>query len=399
MRYQEATLVDFSSFVRNNLNMKSIYLDYSATTQVGDAALNAIQDAMHYQGNPNSSHELGKKADKLIKDDLDRIRLLLNLSDDMEVIPVSGATEANNLLLRGAFERFSKKGYTHIITTDLEHSSINAPISALQQQGAAVDFVELNKDGSVDIDNLKGLIRDDTLLVSIGAINSETGIRQPIEEIGKLIKDSYPNVIFHTDATQAIGKVPVDYSSVDAVSLSAHKFYCLKGIGALIKKKNLTLIPQNKGGSSTTKFRAGTPCTELIHAMRASLEDAITNQDEKIKKITDYNNYLRYELSKFKGVIINSPIDAIPHILNISYLGHNADDIQKFMSDRGIYISTRTACASHSDMSATVLRLTDDEDRARSSIRISLSHKTDVTELKEFVSAFEEYTNGCHETD
>jgi len=370
-----------------------IYLDYSATTPVGEAALTAIRETIQYQGNPNSSHRMGRKANGIIEDDLERIKMLLCPGDDMEVIPVSGATEANNLILRGAFERLSSRGYKHIITTDLEHSSINATISALQQQGASVDFVSLLPDGTIDINDLVSLIREDTLMVSIGCINSETGIRQPIEAIGKMLKEKHPNVIFHTDATQAIGKVPIDYSDVDAISLSAHKFYCLKGIGALIKKKKLTLIPQNKGGSSTTKFRAGTPCTELIHAMRAALEDAVADQDGKIKRIKELNTYLKDELSKYPGVLVNSPENAIPHILNISYMGHNAYELQQFMSEKEIYISTRTACASHSDMSAAVLRLTDDEERAKSSIRISLSYQTDIAEIEQFVRTFEEYAN------
>lgn len=369
-----------------------IYLDYSATTPVSDVAVAAITEAVQYQGNPNSNHKLGKNAGELIETDLDRINTILNLGDDMEVIPVSGATEANNLILRGAYERYYPRGYKHIITTQLEHSSINAPISALQKQGAAVDFVDILPDGSVDVNHLLQLIREDTFLVSIGYINSETGIRQPVEAIGKLLKEKYPNVIFHTDATQAIGKVPVDFSNVDALSISAHKFYCFKGIGALIKRKKLSLIPQNKGGASTTKFRAGTPCTELIHAMRATLEDACDEQNEKIKKVYDYNKYLRNELSKFPGVIINSPEDAIPYILNFSYMGHNADELQAFMSERDIHISTRTACASHSDMSTTILKLANDEERAKSSVRISLSYKTELMEVKQFLKAFEEYS-------
>jgi len=364
-----------------------IYLDYSATTPVCDSAINAIIEGCKIPGNPNSAHGSGQALAKMIETDIDSILNLLGFDvREFELIPTSGATEANNLALKGAFERYSAKGKKHIITTQLEHSSITATLSSLQKAGAEVDFAPLFSDGTVDIEGLENLIREDTLMISIGAINSETGIRQPIEEIAKNLKEKYPSVLFHTDATQAIGKVKIDYSYVDMLSFSAHKFYCFKGIGGLIKRKDTVLIPQIKGGSSTTKFRSGTPCLELIHSVNSALSETLCNFETKAARVSELNSYLRNELAAFPNFIINSPDSAIPQILNFSFLGTKATALQHYMSENEIYISTGTACAAHTDMSAAILTLTGDEERAKSSVRISISYLTGKNEIDTFLS-------------
>ncbi len=369
-----------------------IYLDYSATTPVGDAARNAIIDACKTPGNPNSVHSAGLLSAQAIETDRENILKLLGLDTELyELIPVSGATEANNLALKGTFERFSSKGKNHIITTQLEHSSIAAPLSGLQKMGAEVDFVPLMADGRVDIDELLKLVKENTLMVSIGVINSETGICQPIEKIAKLLKEKYPSVIFHTDATQAIGKIKIDYSDVDMLSFSAHKFYCFKGIGGLIKRKNITLIPQIKGGGSTTKFRSGTPCAELIHSMSEALSDTLEDFEAKTRKVKELNSYLRSQLTGQSDITINSPEDAIPQILNFSLIRTKAKDLQQYMSENGIYISTGTACAAHREMSAAILALTGDEEKAKSSVRISISYLTEKEEIDTFVSLLNKF--------
>ncbi len=363
-----------------------IYLDYSATTPVGDAAIRAIADACKAPGNPNSVHSTGLSSAKMIEADRENILKLLGLDSEIfELIPTSGATEANNLALKGVFERFSPKGKKHIITTQLEHSSIAAPLSALQKAGAEVDFAPLLSDGTVDIEGLEKLIRENTLIVSIGAVNSETGIRQPVEKIARFIKEKYPSVLFHTDATQAIGKVKNDYSDVDMLSFSAHKFYCFKGIGGLIKRKKTVLIPQMKGGSSTTKFRSGTPCSELIHSMSAALSDTLCDFEAKYERVKRLNSYLKNELAKIPDIVINSAQNAVPQILNFSYLGTKSADLQHYLSENEIFISTGTACAAHTDMSAAILMLTGDEEKAKSSVRVSISFMTEIDEIEKLV--------------
>ena len=204
-------------------------------------------------------HTLGLEAKHLIDASTKQIADILGVKSS-EIIYTSGASEANNLAIKG-IENYQSRG-NHIITTDLEHSSIYGPLNYMIEKGYEVDFVPL-KNGIVDIDALKKMISDKTILVSISAVNSETGLRNPIEEIGLLLKD-YPKVIFHSDITQAVGKIKLNLENVDMASFTAHKFFGIKGIGALIKKDSIKLTPLIHGGKSTTIYRSGTPNTQLI---------------------------------------------------------------------------------------------------------------------------------------
>ena len=217
-----------------------IYLDYSATTPVNKEVLDTfVKVSTDFIGNPNSLHKLGLESKKIIDASTNQIKKILNV--DHEVIYTSGASESNNTVIKGIAVRYQNRG-KHIITTKFEHSSIIAPLNYLQKQGFKVDFVNTLPNGLVDLDDLKRLITDDTILVTIGAVASEIGIRQPIEEIALLMKN-YPNTFFHVDATQAIGKVSINLKDVDLVSFAAHKFYGLKGIGILLKKPNIDFEP------------------------------------------------------------------------------------------------------------------------------------------------------------
>ena len=214
-----------------------IYLDYSATTPVNPEVLDSFNKAcLQFVGNPNSLHKLGTEARNLINEATKQIAEILNVKES-EIIYTSCASESNNLAIKGIALKYKNRG-NHIITTPLEHSSIYGPLNYLQEQGFEVDFVNLTKDGLVDIDHLKSLIKDTTILVTINSVNSELGIQQPIDEIGKILKN-YPKCFFHVDMTQSVGKVPVFLNNVDLATFAAHKFYGLKGIGVLIKKKKL----------------------------------------------------------------------------------------------------------------------------------------------------------------
>ena len=258
----------------------------------------------------------------------------------------------------------------------------------MQNNGFEVDLLGVTKDGKVDIDELKNLIRDDTILVSVVSVDSEIGIKQPIEEIGEILKD-YPNIIFHTDASQAIGKVNIDFSLVDLVTIAPHKFYGINGFGALIKKKNIGLVPIINGGKSTTIFRSGTPVTGSIIALDKSLEIAIKNLDERYNYILNLNNQLKDFLSKYKNVHINSTENSIPHTLNFSIEGIKSTDFAKKLEENDIYISTKTSCCPSETPSKLVYALTGNKALATSSLRISLSHLTTSDEIKEFFKVFD----------
>lgn len=210
-----------------------VYLDYSATTYVNEEVMDAFSKASYeYRGNPNSSHKQGIKCKKRIDEATKKIASIIGVKES-SIIYTSGSSESNNLAIKGVCA--ANKG-NHIITTALEHSSVMSPINRLCLNGYNVSIVKLDEKGQVDLNDLKSLINDDTVLVSIALVDSELGIKQNIEEIGKFLKE-YPNCYFHVDATQGVGKTNINFNDVDLVSFSAHKFFGIKGIGCLIKKK------------------------------------------------------------------------------------------------------------------------------------------------------------------
>ncbi len=367
-----------------------IYLDYSATTPVNKDVLHSFEEAsLRYYGNPNSLHKLGVDAKNLIDKSTHQIAQILYVKDS-EIIYTSGSSESNNLAIKGICMEYQNRG-KHIITTELEHSSIYGPLNYLMNQGFEISFVPLNSDGKVNLEKLKSLIREDTILVSINAVNSELGIIQPIEEIATILK-GYPKCYFHVDMTQMIGKIKVDCSKIDLVSFSAHKFYGLKGIGVLIKKEKVELEPIIHGGKSTTKYRSGTPALPLIVSTAKALRLANDLIDEHFQEVKKKNLLLREKLGSYEYVKINSPEDALPHILNISILGVKPETMLHALEEKDIYVSTQSACSSSHSESKAVLAVTHDKARAQSSIRISLSHLTSDEEIEEFLIGF----NDCY---
>jgi len=247
-----------------------IYLDYSATTPVDKRVLDTFNKVcLEYPGNSNSLHSLGVKSHELEVYATERIAELLKVKAS-EIIFTSGSSESNNLAIKGVCEKYKNRG-KHIITTSLEHSSVVAPLNYLSKNGYEVDFVKINAQGQVDIDDFKRLLRDDTILVSICMVDSELGIKQPIKEISNILKD-YPKCYLHVDCTQALGKIPVDLTGIDFASFSGHKIYGLKGVGLLYKKENIQIEPLIHGGKSTTAFRSGTPALPLMVSMMKAME-------------------------------------------------------------------------------------------------------------------------------
>lgn len=359
-----------------------IYLDYSATTPVNEEVLNSyIEATKKMVGNPNSLHKLGIEAKSLIDAATRQIANILKVKPN-EIIYTSGASESNNTAIKGICLKYQNRG-KHIITTHLEHSSIIEPLNYLKRQGFEVEYVNITENGMVDIEDLKKKIRDDTILVTIASINSEVGIVQPIKDIAALLK-KYPKVYFHSDITQSLGKEKVDLTDVDLASFSAQKFYGMKGIGGLVKKENVVIEPLIHGGKSTTKDRSGTPATALIVSMAKALRLAYENLEEKQKYVKELNIFLRNELEK-NEITINSPEVAIPNILNISLENIKPETVLHALEEKEIYISTKTACATN-DSSDAVFAITKDEEKAKHSLRISLSYLTTKKELEIFIT-------------
>lgn len=364
-----------------------IYLDYSATTPVNDEVLDTfVNVSKNYIGNPNSLHRLGVEAKELIDASTKQIAKLLGVKEK-EIIYTSGSSESNNTAIMGVINKYPNRG-KHIITTKLEHSSIISPLSYLQNNGYDVDFVEADENGRVTVENVQKLIRKDTVLVSIGAVNSEVGVVQPIEEIGKLLKD-YPTIIFHSDITQAVGKIKINLENIDLASISAQKFYGIKGVGCLIKKENIQIEPLIHGGKSTTVYRSGTPALALIVSMSKALRLALDNLDQKYNRVLELNKYLVDKLKDIKEVHINSNEFCYPYVVNLSIVNIKSEVLLHALEKEDIYISTQTACST-SNYSMAVYEVTKNEEYAAHSLRISLSYLTTEEELDTFVEVFKE---------
>ncbi len=364
-----------------------IYLDYSATTPVNEEVLKVFNKVcLEYPGNSNSLHSLGIKSKELEDYATEKIAKLLKVKPS-EIIYTSGSSESNNTAIKGVCNKYKNRG-NHIITTNLEHSSVIAPLNYLTKEGFIIDYVKIKDNGLVDIENLKELLTDETILVSISIVDSEIGLRQNIDEIGKLLKE-YPKCIFHVDCTQGIGKINIDFTNIDLASISAHKFYGLKGIGLLIKKENIVIEPLIHGGKSTTIYRSGTPPLPLIVSLMKALELIIPNIDKNYEYITKLNNIIKDKLSTYELVHINSTENSIPHILNFSLLKIKPETFIHALEEYNIFISTKSACSKSNTISSSVYALTKNEELSYQTLRISLSYLTTLEEVNKFLEVFD----------
>lgn len=365
-----------------------IYLDYSATTPVDKRVLNTFNKVcLEYPGNSNSLHKLGINAKELEDYATKQIEELLNLKDS-EIIYTSGASESNNHIIKGVCSKYKNRG-NHIITTYLEHSSILSTTNYLSGQGFNVDYVKIKDDGTIDLEHLKQLLTSNTILVSISAVDSELGIKQPLEEIASIIKE-YPKCFFHVDCTQALGKIPLDFNIMDFASCSAHKIYGLKGIGLLIKKKNIIIDNLIHGGKSTTIYRSGTPALPLIVSTMKAIDLIIPNIRKNYEYVEKLKISILNELEKYPDIYINSTSNSISYTINISLKNIKPETFVHALDQHDIYISTKSACSNTNSMSDAVYAVTKDRDRAMNSIRISLSYLTTEEEIQYFLKIFKE---------
>lgn len=364
-----------------------IYLDYSATTPIGFEVLDTYnKTSKDFFGNPNSLHELGVKSKNLMNSATKQIAEILNINE-REITYTSGATMSNNLAILGAAMHNHKKGH-HIIVSKLEHPSIYAICDHLESLGFEISYVNNDEEGLIDFEDLKRLIREDTILVSICAVNSELGIRQPLKMIRQIIKKENPNTIFHSDMTQAIGKVSISMHDVDLATFAAHKIYGPKGIGVLYKSNNVAISPVLFGSGHTNMLNPGTPAVPLIVALSKALRLATTDIEKRERFIERLNLKIVDALKKYNGVMINKTKYSIPHILNISLRNIKAETFLHALEEFEVYVSSNTACSS-ATLSTAVMAVYNDKVRASSTLRISLSHLTTTDEVNKFISYFD----------
>ncbi len=363
-----------------------IYFDNSATTMVDEKVLEIFNKVcLNYPGNVNSIHGLGVKSKELEDYATEKIAKLLKVKPT-EIIYTSGATESNNTVLKGVASRYKNRG-NHIITTHLEHSSITKTAQYLESKGFIIDYVKINEDGLIDLDNLKELMTDKTILVAISYVDSELGIKQNIKEIRKII-NNYPKCYFHVDATQALGKIEIDFNDMDFMSMSAHKIFGMKGIGLLLKKENIVIDNLIHGGKSTTVYRSGTPALPLICSLMKALELIIPNINSNYNHVKELNDKLVSVLKKYSDVHINSTENSIPYIINFSITNIKPETFIHAMEEENIFISTKSACST-SELSSSVYSLYQDDAIASHSIRISLSYKNTMDEVDTFIKVFD----------
>ncbi len=365
-----------------------IYLDYSATTPVGFEVLDTYnKTSKDFFGNPNSLHELGVRTKNLMNSATKQIAEILNVNEK-EITYTGGATMSNNMALIGVAMHYYKKG-KHIITSKLEHPSIYAICNYLEALGYEISYVNNDEEGLIDFDHLKELIREDTILVSICAVNSELGIRQPLKMIRQIIKKENSQTLFHSDMTQAIGKVSISMHDVDLATFTAHKIYGPKGIGILYKNSNIQISPILYGSGKTNLLNPGTPAVPLIVALSKALRLATTDIEKRERFIERLNEKIVNALKKYNGVMINKTKYSIPHILNISLRNIKAETFLHALEEYEIYVSSNTACSS-ATLSSSVMAVYHDKVRASSTLRISLSHLTTTDEINKFIYYFEE---------
>jgi len=372
----------------------AVYLDYASHTPASDAVLDAFNKAEKgFIGNPLSSHKAGRNAAQELLQITASIANMLHVKPS-EIIFTSGATEANNLAIKGIARSYGYKG-RHILSTCLEHPSVSGVLATLQEAGYDIELLKILPDGTIDTEHLKSAIRQDTILICISVVDSELGVVQPIAEIAQIV-DGHSQCHLHVDAAQAIGKIPVDMTGVSTFCFSPHKFYGLCGNGVLVKREGLVLEPQIHGGTGMSIYRSGTPALGLAAACQKALELALESQKEWLAKVSELRKYLLSTLigPDYPLVRINSPGAGSPYILNISVKGIKAASFVAELDKHGIYVSIKSACSTDNAPSRPVMAVSKDRQNALCSWRVSLSHMTTMSEVDAFIYAF----NACYKS-
>jgi cysteine desulfurase len=372
--------------------MDRIYFDHNATTKPDASVVEAMGEALENRwGNPSSLHWFGQKVNALLEDSREAVARLLN-ADPAEITFTSGGTEANNLAILGAALREpGKRG--RVITSAIEHPSVRSAVRSLAAHNFEVVEVPVNSLGRVDPEKVAQAVTDDTALITIMAANNETGVIQPIEEIGKIASER--KVLFHTDAVQAAGKIKVDVKSwpVDMLSLAAHKFYGPKGVGALWVRKGLSLRPRQLGGGQEGGMRAGTENIPGIAGLGAAAKLASANLEKWSKHISALRDLLEKEIiARVPDAVVNGdPSHRVPNTLSVSFMGAEGEAVAINLDLKGIAVSTGSACSTGaSEPSHVLLAQGMSARQAECAIRFSLGKDNAEAEVRRAVEAVAE---------
>ncbi|MBS7576174.1 MULTISPECIES: cysteine desulfurase family protein [unclassified Enterococcus] len=369
-----------------------IYFDNSATTQIYPESLKAYMDtASKVFGNPSSLHRLGSQAHRLLEMAREQIADLFAVQPK-EIYFTSGGTEGNNWIIKGTALAKHQFG-NHIIISNIEHASVRNAAESLSALGFEIDYLPVDADGFIQIDQLEGLIKPTTILVSVMAVNNEIGSIQPIEAISEILND-YPKIQFHVDAVQAISKLSVNEylnSRVDFLTVSAHKFHGPRGVGFIYAKSGKKLQPLLDGGGQESAQRSTTENLAGIVAMAKALRLSFERQADFMDKVTKQKQLLVNALSDFDKVRVFSPATAgfIPTILTLGLPGVRGEVLVHALEEREIFVSTTSACYSkRGKMPSTLGAMGVRQEIAESAIRLSFGEQNTIAEVEQFMLAF-----------
>ncbi|MEK5197521.1 cysteine desulfurase family protein [Staphylococcus sp. FSL H8-0121] len=367
-----------------------IYLDNAATTKVDSSVMNSfvkVNESLYF--NPNSPHQAGLQAEKLLQQAKEQINQALKLNHLYDIIFTSGATESNNMALKGIAYR-KKDTANEIITSVLEHPSVLEVVRYLaEKEGFILKYVNVKPNGQIDIEHFKALMNDRVGLVTCMYVNNIMGQIQPIKQIVNILK-KYPKAHFHVDAVQALGKIPLNIDGIDSLSLSGHKFNGLKGQGLLITRTAHNLEPIIHGGGQEFGVRSGTVNLPMAVSMVKAINQAVQQTEQLNQTLSSYQQQIREMVETYPGVKINSPEDAAPQIINIGFPGVKGEVLVNAFSKQDIMVSTTSACSSkRGKLNEVLLAMGIPEKQIEGSIRLSMGQTTTQADIDTFKEKFE----------
>lgn len=369
-----------------------IYLDNASTTKLDQRVKEVFSSALDkYSANPSSIHKLGQEANYLLNKTREEILTLLKCNDH-HVIFTSGATESNNLAIKGTCLRYKSRG-NHIVTSIYEHPSVLEAFRQLEKEfGFEVTYLYPNSNGIITVEEVKSAIKKETIFVSIMAVNNEIGSVNPIEEIADMLK-AYPKVVFHSDAAQLIGKTSksINFNKIDLLTISAHKMHGLVSSGVLIKRKKIELLPLASGGGQEYNYRSGTNDLANALAFKKTLQLSLTNQKERYEHVSILAerllNYLKNNPSLYE-LNVSNPVN--PYIINFSSITKKGSIVVEALSNNGIMVSSISACHSSKEKgSYVVASIGKSELVSNNTVRISLDYLNTLEEIDTLVSTLD----------
>jgi len=370
--------------------IREIYLDNSATTKPYDEVVQYIYEvSKDFYGNPSSMHTKGIEAENLVKHARVQIAEVLK-ADAKEICFTSGGTESNNLAIIGFLKANPRSG-KHIITSEIEHPSVLEVYKQLASEGYRVDYIPVDSQGIINLDALRNTLDNETALLSFLHTNNETGSIQPIEEIDKIRKTICPSAALHVDAVQAFGKTRIHPKScgIDLMSFSSHKIHGPKGMGALYIRKGIKVKPIFLGGGQETSLRSGTENVPGISGFGLATEKVFSNLDKSYSQVSTLKEYFVSKIKEcFEAAVINSPEQASPYIINVSFPNLKSEVLLHHLEQKNIFVSTGSACSSHKNNHSHVLQAMGVSSKyIDGAIRFSLSSSNSINDMDETINA------------